>query len=66
MTSAYGGSPGTGLKGMERVPYLPVHASLMTGRTVEVDTIRESEWEEMMNLLNEIIEEGRAWPFDVR
>ena len=48
------------------MPYLPIRASLPAGRAVEVDTIRESEWEEMMELLNQIIDAGLAWPFDQR
>ena len=66
MTSAYGGTPGTGTRGVERIPYLPLRAVLTTGRAVEVDVIAEGEWAETMDLLNDIIAEGRAWPFDER
>ena len=45
---------------------LPILAKLSTGRRVEVAPMAEKEWPEMMALLNQIIDEGRAWPFDVK
>jgi len=66
MTSAYGGTPGTGTQGLNDIECLPLLAALSTGRKVEVAAITPSEWPEMMALMNEIIEEGLAWPFDVR
>ena len=66
MTSAYGGTPGTGSKGLENVTCLPIVATLSNGRRVEVAQMHEREWPEMMDLMNEIIDEGRAWPFDAR
>jgi len=66
MTSAYGGTPGTGTQGLDNIECLPLLAALSTGRKVEVAAITPSEWPEMMALMNEIIEEGLAWPFNVR
>ena len=64
MTSAYGGEPGNGRAGLDAVACLPIRAVLSTGRRVEVAAIEEREECEMMEMLNEIIDEGRAWPFD--
>ena len=64
MTSAYGGKAGNGRLGEKMLKMLPLSAELKSGRQVEVDLVREEEWEECMQLLNAIIEQGRAWPFD--
>mmetsp|Transcript_46965 Transcript_46965/g.117681 ORF Transcript_46965/g.117681 Transcript_46965/m.117681 type:complete len:216 (-) Transcript_46965:63-710(-) len=65
MTSAYGGTPGDGLKDVaEKLPYLPVLGGKVGGRPVEVGPFRESEWPEGMALLDREIEDGRSWPFE--
>lgn len=64
MTSAYGGVPGTGTKGLEDLTYLPLQTTLKNGRKVEIGPADEHDWPLLFTLLNEIIEEGRGWPFD--
>jgi len=66
MTTAYGGTPGAGTTGLERLSYLPVQATLANGRRVEIGPPEQSELRTLFELLNEVIEEGKSWPFDVQ
>lgn len=63
MTSAYGGEIGTGTKGVE-VLDLPLRGAVVDGVSVEVDNFQESEWPTGLALLDKIIEDGLAWPFE--
>ena len=64
MTTAYDGEPGLGVDGLDEIPYLPISTQLKSGSKVEVSPFREEEWQIGMNLMNLIIREGRAWPFE--
>ena len=36
----------------------------MANTIVEVDTFREKEWEQGRKLMNDVISEGKTWPFE--
>jgi RimJ/RimL family protein N-acetyltransferase len=71
-TTAYSGVAGDGTLGLERLSFrLPLAATLpgIQGRQgqrrdVEVDAFRESEWRVGMDLMNQVIKEGKSWPFE--
>jgi RimJ/RimL family protein N-acetyltransferase len=66
-TTAYSGVAGDGTLGLKRLSFrLPLVATLpgRQGRVVEVDAFRESEWQAGMDLMNQVIREGKSWPFD--
>lgn len=52
-----------GTLGVETLTYLPLLAVLGGTRRVEVDTIRQDEWEPCRRTMNAIIDEGQSWPF---
>lgn len=62
MTSAYGGSPGTGTLGISALAYLPL-VTVLSSRRVAVGAIRKEEWEPCRVMMNVIIDEGLSWPF---
>lgn len=69
MTSAYGGAKANETMRMrerELLPYLPLKENLPpnAGENVVVDFMEERDVKESHALLNEVIEEGRAWPFE--
>jgi RimJ/RimL family protein N-acetyltransferase len=64
MTTAYGGEPGFGNKGLEIIPYLPIETRLKNGSKVHVAPFSEQDWDVGMELMNLIIREGKTWPFD--
>lgn len=63
MTTAYGGLPGDGMTGLDKISYIPIQTVLKDGRKVEVGPFRKDEWAEGMELMNLIIREGKSWPF---
>lgn len=71
-TSAYSGTPSDGKLHSNLLCHLiPYRSTLKNGRRVEVDFFRHSpdelensEWYAGMKLMNNIIREGRAWPFE--
>jgi RimJ/RimL family protein N-acetyltransferase len=68
-TTAYSGEAGDGTLGLERLSFrLPLVATVQgrqgQRRVVEVDSFRESEWRAGMNLMNQVIKEGKSWPFE--
>lgn len=64
MTTAYGGTPGSGTKNVQMLSYLPASA-IWDGLKVEVGTFKEEEWETGRQLLNLIIFDGLSvrYPF---
>jgi len=64
MTSAYGGEPGDGKMGVAALA-LPVRATLRSGEVVTVEPFETAaEIEAGRQLMNEVIAEGRTWPFE--
>mmetsp|Transcript_35039 Transcript_35039/g.112165 ORF Transcript_35039/g.112165 Transcript_35039/m.112165 type:complete len:251 (-) Transcript_35039:82-834(-) len=63
MTSAYSGEPGDGRKGVELLK-IPLRARLSDGEEVEIGPFLPSEVPAGRSLMNEVIVEGRAWPFE--
>jgi hypothetical protein len=61
-SSAYGGVAGDGRLNVECLN-LPLRVSV-NNSVVEVDTFQESEWEEGRRLMNDIIIDGKTWPFE--
>jgi GNAT superfamily N-acetyltransferase len=76
LTTAYSGIPSDGTLGIsEKLPWIPYKSTLIlpsgikdghrNKRLVEVGPFEnEIEWQKGMNLMNIIIQEGRAWPFE--
>ena len=65
MTTAYQGEPGDGTIGLSALSYIPFSATLKDGRKVQVGPFLSTEWAAGMNMMNLIIREGKAWPFDL-
>lgn len=63
MTSAYSGEPGDGTDGLEKIGYLPIQTIIKSG-LVEVAPFQQEDWVVGMELMNLIIREGQAWPFE--
>lgn len=63
MTTAYSGLPGDGRLGMAKLT-LPVRTRLSTGEDVEVGPFETGDIAKGRDLMNEVIIEGRAWPFE--
>lgn len=65
MTTAYSGAAGDGRLGIGHITELPVRATLSDGTPVEVGPFTsQGEMESGRELMNLIIREGKAWPFD--
>lgn len=69
MTSAYGGAKANDtmqLRNRELLPYLPLKETIAYNgsENVTVDFLGDSDVGQSQALLNEVIEEGRAWPFE--
>ncbi|KAJ8611797.1 hypothetical protein CTAYLR_007735 [Chrysophaeum taylorii] len=63
-TTAYGGNPGDGQLGVVEAGIRTVHARLRDGTAVEVDTFSSFDIARGMELMNLVIREGKAWPFE--
>jgi hypothetical protein len=73
-TTAYQGTPGDGKHNHHLLAHLiPYRSTLKDGRRIEVDFFRHShatdeceddEWYVGMSLMNNVIRDGRSWPFE--
>lgn len=67
MTSAYGGRPANFDENMRQrklLSYIPLHATLHDETELVVDFMAERDIATCERMLNEVIEEGRSWPFE--
>ena len=67
MTSAYSGRPAELQEKVHQrklLPYIPLRAKVRDDIGVEVDFMSEGDITSSARLLNEVIEEGRSWPFE--
>ncbi len=67
MTSAYGGRPADSeekTRQRKLLSYIPIRAKLRDETEVEVDFLEERDIGTCEGMLNDVIEEGRAWPFE--
>lgn len=70
MTSAYGGGASASPAQVEAVrskcKYLPIRSTLVDGTPIVVDLMAPSDEAHVMQLLNDVINDGGAWPFETR
>ena len=67
MASCYGGEPGDGLFGNDKVGYLPLEFKLKDGTPVVVDWFSQDVIEGKdgaREMMNEVIREDLSWPFE--